>query len=219
MGIDQYNKWLMHNHKESFVPSVGHNVYDYIYLDMNHVFHNSMHKCRNEKEFFNRVKENLDHFFHNYLATKKIIMAIDGPSAYAKILLQRDRRLKSVGQFDINEINRLHITPGTQLLDSLEVYLDKYMKKLLKKYHFAEPQFMIVSSRLPNEGEIKMFSELINNGKENPDCKHLVVGNDADLIALALSVRPINHIYILGIDGILHMDHFIRLIVVLSDMI
>ena len=210
MGIEYYTKWLIDNHGSCFVPRSGNNMYDYIYIDLNHTLHTAIHGVATEHQFFGKVKESLLNLLIEYFPRRKLIIAIDGPSPWAKVILQRERRLSSSRKTNLTRINALHITPGTQLLKNLEKFLIKTLNIIAKQYVYIKLDYVILSSDLPNEGEVKLFKELIKYGTQDPDATHLVVGNDADLVVLALACQSVNHINLLSRAGILSLDKFLR---------
>lgn len=191
MGIQNYYQWLKKTYPTCFIPMHQKNVYDYIYFDMNHLLHHGIYSCSTEKEFFNSVGLQLDMVFNNFLPRKHIVLAVDGPSPYAKILLQRKRRLMGIEHVNMNKLNSLHLSPGTEIMRKLDDYLLSYMNKYKNIYNAT---FTILSTTLPDEGEIKLIRELHKN---EIDSSHLIIGNDADLIVLAMSAVDFNNINIL----------------------
>jgi 5'-3' exonuclease len=103
MGIKNFHQWLHEKFPTAFIPIKNNNIYEYIYIDLNFILHNSIYSCRTEKEFMNRLKNNLDIIFSNFIATKEVFFAIDGPSSFAKIMLQRKRRLNNTNKIDVTK--------------------------------------------------------------------------------------------------------------------
>ena len=142
MGIDHFNSWIIDNYKESLVTNNSVKIYDYIYIDINHLLHNSIYEATDEKKFRKKLGFYLNHIFNRFICTKTIILAIDGSSPYSKLMIQRKRRiqmLKNVGNIDNDNqldqsmmMNSMHITPGTKFMEDLNIYLNKYIAKLKK---------------------------------------------------------------------------------------
>ena len=197
MGIKNFHQWLHEKFPMAFIQIKNNNIYEYIYIDLNFILHNSIYSCRTESEFMNRIKNNLDIIFSNFIATKEIFIAIDGPSSFAKIMLQQKRRLNNTNKMDTTKINSLCITPGISIMQRVEKYIEKYIFNLGKKYKFIKPKFSTSFSNEPNEGEIKICKKVIANGSKNLDHRHLIIGNDSDLIVLAMGMKPVYNINIL----------------------
>lgn len=200
MGIKKFQTWLKTNYPNCLINCDDRNIYDYIYVDTNYLLYNSMNNCRSESEFMNKMNNYLNLILYNFIATKKIILAIDGPSSFAKIFVQRKRRFDASkkNKSDHNKINSLYLTPGTQFMNRVYKHLRKYMFEYKKKLSYLGTKFEILSSDEPDEGEIKIFRHLKNNdNKLKSQPTHLIVGNDADLIVLSMAVKPIINIDIL----------------------
>lgn len=195
MGIDNFHTWLKKRYSDVFVQTCSKNTYDYVYMDINHILHNSMYRSVTEKDFFNKLTHNLNIQFCNFLPTKKVIFAVDGPAPYSKVVLQRKRRLQSVQNVDMGKLNYLHITPGTPLMKKLNLFLEEYGKFLTAKLS-KNIEFVVLPTNEPDEGEIKILKHLIKIGQDDPYSSHLIVGNDADLVVLAMSLTKIYDIHL-----------------------
>src|SRR3990172_412283 len=132
-----------------------------------------------------------------HISIKKIFFALDGPSSYAKIMLQRKRRVLNSNNINNKSINSLHITPGIEKMQAIEKYIKIYGNKLKNKYRFIMPEIQLSLSNEIDEGEIKICNQVIKNGSANLNYRHLIVGNDSDLIVLSMAMKPIYNINIL----------------------
>lgn len=197
MGITNFHTWLKKHYPSSYISIKGNNIYDYIYIDVNFILHNAIYGSKSEKEFINKLFMQLNIIFSNFIATKQIFFALDGPSSYAKILLQRKRRSDTSKKINKNIISSLYITPGIDKMKIVEKHLLHYITKLEKKYRLYNPQIKISLSSEPDEGEIKISKQVIENGKHDLNLKHLIIGNDSDLIVLSMAMKPIYNINIL----------------------
>jgi 5'-3' exonuclease len=196
MGILNFNKWLKETYPKSFLPQYNKRIFDYIYIDVNHVLHHALNSSRTEAQFVKNLFYRLDMIFNNYIAKKKIVLGVDGTAPYSKVITQRKRRLQSVNKIKINNLNSLHLTPGTKFMSKLSDCIYRYVNKLKKNYKFINVDVDISLSDEPDEGELKIFRKLIEYGKNNY-YSHLVIGNDADLVVMALAANPIKNIYLL----------------------
>ncbi len=205
MGIENFHKWLKGTYPSCIVSYYHKNTFDYIYIDVNYLLHNSVYNCRSESEFVKKLYMYLDIILCNFIPTKKVVLAVDGPSPYSKVILQRKRRMVTHGPPDTSSrsgtiqgtINPLHLTPGTDLMHRMDNYLKTYVNHIKKKYLFVNPEFVVSSASIPDEGEIKIFKNLIEYGNEYPNASHLVVGNDADLVVLGMAALPIYNLFLL----------------------
>ncbi|QKF93623.1 5'-3' exoribonuclease [Fadolivirus algeromassiliense] len=197
MGIYNFHAWLRKHYPGSYAHIQHNNIYDFIYIDVNFILHNAIYGSKSEKEFINKLYMQLNIIFSNFIATKQIYFALDGPSSYAKVLLQRKRRSQTSKKISKNVFSSLYITPGTEKMNMIEKHLVSYIAKLKTKYKFIKPEIKISLSSDPDEGEIKICKRVIDNGKDNLDLKHLIIGNDSDLIVLSMGMKPIYNIYIL----------------------
>lgn len=197
MGVYNFHTWLRKHYHGAYVSIKNNNIYDYIYIDVNFILHNAMYGSKNEKDFVNKLYMQLNIIFSNFIATKQIYFALDGPSSYAKILLQKKRRSDTSKKINKDAISSLHITPGTTEIKKIEKHLINYINNLKKKYAYINPNIKISLSNECDEGEIKICKLVILNGKNNLDFKHLIIGNDSDLIVLSMGMKPIYNINIL----------------------
>jgi hypothetical protein len=195
MGIKNFHQWLKEKYSNCFLKCNKMSRFDYIYIDINHLLHNSINNARSEREFVNRLYSTLDLLFCNFIATKKVIIGIDGPSPYSKIILQRKRRSLGLSKLDASKISSIYLTPGTKFMIKLDNYINKYISRLKQIYKYTKTEFEYISSVEPDEGEIKIFDRMKKN--TDPNCSHLVIGNDADIIILATAIKTITNINIL----------------------
>lgn len=197
MGIYNFHTWLRQKYPEAYISIINNNIYEYIYIDVNFLLHNSIYDCKSDNDFIRKLYNQLDVIFSNFIATKKIFFNMDGPSPFAKIMLQRKRRQNVAKKINNNVINSLFITPGTESMKKIENYLKIYINKTKKKYRYVTPEFYFSSSDEPGEGEIKICKQVISNGKLNLNHRNLIIGNDSDLIVLSMGMKPIYNINIL----------------------
>ena len=189
MGIYNFHTWLREKYPGSYISIKNNSIYEYIYIDVNFILHNSIYGCKTENDFVRKLYLQLDIIFTNFIATKKIFFSLDGPSSFAKIILQRKRRSNTSNKTNGDTISSLYITPGIEPMKRIETYLKSYVDKLKTKYRFINPDTYMSSSNIPDEGEIKICNEVIKNGSSNLNHKHLIIGNDSDLIVLSMGMN------------------------------
>lgn len=207
MGVSNFQKWIKNKYPNCIVPVHGNRVYDYIYIDVNYILHTATSGYTGKKKidqkkmvmyYMNRVTVYLDMILKNFSASKKIVLVVDGPSSYAKILLQRDRRLDMVKKkdFNLNKISAIHLTPGTTTMSDIEKYLWDYVKILKNRYKYLHVDVKFSPSTEPDEGELKIFNKVKKYGTQNIRSTHLVVGTDADIILLGMAIKPVYNTYV-----------------------
>lgn len=197
MGIPQFNKWLREEYSDGYLNIKGNNKYDYIYIDTNHILHNCIKPGMEESDFVDKLYSSFNIIFNNFIATKKIIIAIDGPAPYAKLILQRTRRVKYVEKINCDSINSIYLTPGTEFITKIETYIKEYIDMIKCNSTYRTFDAVCIFSDEPGEGEIKIFQKLKEYGTADPNSKHLIIGNDADLVVLAITQHPIKNINLL----------------------
>ena len=199
MGIKDYHAWIRSTFPTCLIDTTKNNIYDYIYIDMNYILHFAIYGCKTQDEFIKNINFNLDIIFSNFIATKKIFFSLDGTPAYAKIILQRERRnnnqpLKSKS---LTTIDHLGLSAGTKMMEQIEDHIQNYINNLQTQYKYTTPEITFSKSSECGEGEIKICKEIIINGTPNLTHTHLIIGNDADIIVLSMGTKPVYNVNIL----------------------
>ncbi len=197
MGIDNFHKWLKKTHPNCYSTNTFI-AYDHIYIDLNFILHSTIYTCTDEKYFFNKLFKTLDYIIITFLPLKSLTIAIDGPSTYAKLLLQRKRRLESAYDDTKNntKINSLHLTPGTELMMKIDLALQNYVHRVKKIIRAKSINYKILPSSEPDEGEIKIIKVIRENHAKNEFDSHFILGNDADIVVIAMAINNVNNIYV-----------------------
>ena len=122
---------------------------------------------------------------------KYLILCIDGVAGSAKMAQQRQRRFKSAkeqskGERSPYDFDSNCITPGTQFMCRLNIYMKWFIRKQMELGVFQVP-VVFSSERVPGEGEAKCIT-LIKKFAVSTD-NVCMVGLDADLVMLCLSLR------------------------------
>ena len=147
-------------------------------------------------------------------------LAIDGVAPRAKMNQQRSRRFRS--QQEAKETREAEaklraemeakgmalpppkppswdhnvITPGTPFMADLTAFLRKLVAERVAQ-HPAWQQLAVVLSdaSVPGEGEHKLIEHVRTSQGQpgyDPNCRHVIVGDDADLIMLALATHELH---------------------------
>jgi 5'-3' exoribonuclease 1 len=176
---------------------------------MNGIIHNCTHgnnpnTTLSEAEMFLGIFRYIENVFDLIRPQKVFMMAVDGCAPRAKMNQQRSRRfraardladsMKQAGErgeevpaepFDSN-----CITPGTAFMGRLHSALLYWTRrKVAEDSSWQKIQVIFSGHDVPGEGEHKIM-EYIRTVKMqpgfNPNTRHCMLGNDADLIMLAL---------------------------------
>ena len=115
----------------------------------------------------------------------------------AKMNRQRTRRFRLADslaketfykKFDMNSI-----TPGTEFMAFLHTYIRQYIsERKAKNSLWKNIQVTLSDANVPGEGEHKIYVHIREQKRENkldPAMKHVIYGNDIDLILRALTLH------------------------------
>jgi hypothetical protein len=200
MGISLFNTWLFNTYSNC-IKKTDNEKYDHIYIDFNFILYKlSYINVSNENDLFNKILNYLDNLIIQYFPFKTITIAIDGPPVYAKMQLQRSRRdniEETIQSSNSCKFNTLNFTPGTIFMSNLENTLNKYISNLSKFFKYFKPKIEIISSTLKDEAEIKIINEILINHNLNNNNSHVIIGNDADIIVIAITLIKVKNISII----------------------
>jgi 5'-3' exonuclease len=167
---------------------VAKHSYDHVYLDLNGLLHALGRNATNEVALFKRLFAQLDRLFKLIRARKTIFIAVDGPSALAKMMEQRRRRLDAVktakrkaataqrsggedsAQQPIHSkrkarkrggFNMLNLTPGTTFMERLKNSLAYWgYSRLQNDRKYINVEFVLSAGDSPGEGEMKIVAHI-----------------------------------------------------------
>lgn len=180
MGIKDFHKWLNNNLMPYIDNETIKGKIENLYIDINFLLHYCSYNTPPNK-LLDKIARTIMRFITEYKPTKRVILAVDGPAPYAKMILQKKRRLNM-------RIEDMKFTPGTLFFNSdLKDKLDA-----IKKYIEKTQNIMVVVRHMdPNEAEMKIIGEII----KFPNDKHLIISNDADVIVI-VSATMVKGIYV-----------------------
>ena len=175
MGIPSYYKNTIQNYPEIIIPDTNFSKnIDYLLLDLNCAIHPCCAGKTDVNEMYTSVFEKIQECISLTKVKKLVYIAIDGPAPRTKMEQQRQRRLKSSQENKIWDTNK--ITPGTDFMNNLSIYLNQECKKLSVDY-------IISDSNERGEGEHKIMNYI---SKLSNNTISVVYGLDADLIMLSM---------------------------------
>jgi hypothetical protein len=182
MGIKDYHKWMKENHPSAF-KSKWLDFYDHVYIDINFALHYSYYGTKNQSQILYKFFSFIERIILLMHPRKSIIIANDGAAPIAKLLLQRERRANSCrGDNDTNNLDSssLIFTPGTEFMNTIQEKIENFMKKI-KMIYCIDIDYMIGCE---GEAELKLKKKMMDNNKKNSNDTHIIISNDADIIAM-----------------------------------
>jgi len=213
MGIPSYFSHIVKEYRHIIKDMKSIRQVNNFYLDSNSLIYDAVknnptydktkHK-EYENELMKMVCAKIDLYVDTLQPIDRVLIAFDGVAPVAKLSQQRDRRYKSWYTSQIQQDlegaaykeswNTSAITPGTEFMKNLNIYVTEYYEKKNKNpISVVSPKYIVSSSMESGEGEHKIF-EYIRKYPEyhnSPDTTTLIYGLDADLIMLTL-----NHLHI-----------------------
>ena len=184
MGIPLYFKNIIKDFPDIIIPNDHLNVsIDNLFLDLNCAIHPRCANLTDEQEMYDNIFNKIQECIQLSNVQNLLYIAIDGPAPRTKMEQQRERRLRSSHEKKIWDTNQ--ITPGTQFMNQLSIFLKEKCKHLSIKYILSD-------SNEPGEGEHKIMNyiDTLPNTMIN-----VVYGLDADLIMLSMLRK--SNIYLL----------------------
>lgn len=217
MGVKHFFYWLKNKFPEC-MKTIHRNsllevTIDNLYIDMNGIFHTAAQKSfeygnykpqarllgnRNhprksyrelEELLYKEVAIQIEYYLNFCKPQKRLIMCVDGPAPLSKQNQQRQRRFRSASeQTENTRFDSTCISPGTKFMNNLTKYINWYIKKrITESLEWKKIEIIFSNEKVEGEGEAKCFKYIRNHGKNEES--HCVIGNDADLIMLALSTQ------------------------------
>lgn len=190
---------------------------DNLYLDMNGILHACTHpndddpsaKALTFREMIQNIFSYIDRIVSEIVKPKKVLlMVIDGVAPRAKLNQQRSRRFRAA-QERMENMEKLRakgervdeesafdsncITPGTDFMDQVSKYLKWFIRKKIKEDALWRNLEIVFSGHdVPGEGEHKIMQYLREKRalpNYEPNQRHCMYGQDADLIMLGLATH------------------------------
>jgi hypothetical protein len=184
MGIKNYLGSLSEQFPEVLQAAPPPTI-DVLCIDLNAALHPICAHSSNQDEFQRNLCGYLDRLLRKR-KPRRIAIFADGQAVLAKASIQRKRRQKHLYDADDHSaISTLCVTPGTPFMHFIDAVIVEYLGRKSIPHHYSP-------STVPNEGEIKMFQWL----RQFPDEVACIVGDDADLIVLALLNAPLLRVFL-----------------------
>ena len=218
-GVPKFYRWLSERYPQinnllsdrSILPEI-----DNLYLDMNGIIHACTHPNDNDlatgltlREMMLAIFRYIDRMVTEIAKPKKVLfMAIDGCAPRAKMNQQRSRRFRAA-QDRLEMVSKARdkgetvdeesmfdsncITPGTEFMEQVGKHLRWFIRKKMKEDPIWKHLEVTFSGHdVPGEGEHKIMQyirELRAMPDYQPNVRHCMYGQDADLIMLGLATH------------------------------
>ena len=210
MGVPRFFRWVTSRYPiiltDEITSKTNNPQFDNLYLDMNGIIHaSSRHEDTTIASLsFNEVMVNicryLDHLIVDIVRPLRVLfIAIDGVAPRAKLNQQRSRRFRAsydrlsaiTRKATENTFDSNSITPGTQFMSDISKYLKIFIEKRMQENEiWGRLHIYFSGAEVPGEGEHKIVSfirELKENPSYLPNQRHIMNGQDADMIMLGLA--------------------------------
>ena len=188
MGIPSYFNFILKNHR-TIVKEKKFIRCDDLFVDANSLIYDCIHELKQVDHYevvYAMVFEKMMKLIETLKPTRKTYFCFDGVPPYAKMVQQRQRRFKSILTNQIlhqeqSSWNTNHITPGTDFMNNLDLYLIEKFKK--------HRNIVFSGSQEPMEGEHKICHILRSQKHLFHEKNVMIYGLDADLIMLGLLLQ------------------------------
>jgi 5'-3' exonuclease len=206
MGIDKFHTWLKQKYSGSMMNFSGKS-FDHLYIDLNFMLHRLVMYTPTEDELIERIIQTIKESMCLNKPRKTITLVADGSASYAKIMLQKENRLRTVQSMKakldqinsiecafeeeivevnkkdikdlVNTVNPLLLTPGTDFMNKFGQRIKDFAKQLKLHVHIS-------LADEPDESELKICRFVQDNASDNET--HLIQSNDADIILIGLAL-------------------------------
>ena len=191
MGINNFNSWLHKKYGGCFSKILIPIKIDYLYIDLNYIFHRSIFGVNNLDIFKEKFMSEINLILSKIIPQVQIVLATDSEPPFAKIILQRERRfkmIKNIDDFDKllsnnNFIHPIFFTPGTNFMLSIGETFKDFFDTIKKKYNIE----IIKLFDDPGEAEIKIINQININSSVNPFLEHIFYSSDGDSILIVMA--------------------------------
>jgi hypothetical protein len=196
MGIHNFHKWLTGKYPQSKINKQDlTGQCENMFIDLNFLLHYCSYGINigDEHTLFHRITNNITFLINMFKPKNSVTLVTDGSPPLAKLITQRKRRILMSRKDEMECIDQLKLTVGTQFMESLSKKLHNYIENTKKKYNIN----ITTIFHQPNEAEINIIHKI--NNKE-PNEKNIIISNDADFIVLSCATFNNKNIYVVNIN-------------------
>lgn len=193
MGIEKFHTYIREVYFRAILE-YNNLPYDHIYIDLNYILHKHIAYVLNEEHLISRVIENINHIIATNPPLISLNLFSDGSASFAKILLQKSRRIQMMDCLQKNKLNPLILTTGTPFMNTFNQKMKQYVTSL-KNETLNNVVINFSFSDEFGESEFKIAQHITKNTKNIYDT-HLIFSNDSDIILISMAQRNIFNIYV-----------------------
>jgi 5'-3' exonuclease len=200
MGITGFYSWITENYANSLnVPPSSENLfYNHIYIDLNYLLHMCTYNSPTINMTIHKIQTMIMDICGKHHALETINICCDGSAPLAKLLLQRSRRLQEARTMCNNSIinlknSTLNFTPGSKFMSELHIVLNNLKLKLESSLNVK----VLINNLDSGEAEIKIKYLINKHNDLDPNSKHLLVTNDADVLLILAATKIYKNMFVL----------------------
>ena len=173
-------------------------------VDMGHILHTSVTNAANRKQLLARLYRKLAAAVEHARPTDRVCLFFDGPSPHAKMVLSRRNASRSNRpDFDPGAISRLDLTTGSELMYWVMARIAEFRLPPGPKLHIS-------GVTEPGEADLKMVAWLVRHRRRFGPQKVVIVGDDYDLVVLALCAQDYSDLAVLRSRACLPVGDLLR---------
>eukprot|EP00884_Botryococcus_braunii_P004369 jgi/Botrbrau1/13933/Bobra.0193s0001.1 len=208
MGIEGFSSWFKQQYPKAF-GKYESSSFTHVYVDMASVLHNVLRKARTSNHFHFLLYAKLDNIMHQCNPSRSVVFAMDGPAPLAKLLTQRQRRIRE-SRKDSTSSQRATsgagLTPGTPFMAEVQQSLAYYIAQRVTSPRYQHLQFELSGANVKGEGEQKILSRLLRPwAPVSVHDTHCIIASDSDMILMAM-LADIPGVYVLLDDSLTPID-------------
>lgn len=199
MGVAGLYRWLVQRYpviRQMMTMSVRPK-FTHFYIDANCIVYNSLANFRKDNFSVAALIRDICRYMDLLVQLIKpedvLFICLDGPAPLAKCAQQRSRRFLAARDSHSSFFDKNQISVGTPFMEDLYNSLTEFFQEKTKTDDvWRKPQVIFSPSRVPGEGEHKIFEllRLLQKSETfSPNTTHCVYSPDADLIFLCLQSK------------------------------
>ena len=123
--------------------------------------------------------------------TERLCLFFDGPAPHAKMILSRKKAARANRpDFDVGRLSKLNLTTGSELMEWIVARVQAFPLPKGLALHVS-------SAAEPGEAELKLIAWLVRHRRRDGHKRIVIVGDDYDLVVLALCALDYSDIAVL----------------------
>ena len=184
---------------------------NHVAIDINQLLYPGIRTKINLEHYISKLYRELDEILHMVEPTSSLILVLDGPAPFAKMLTQRKRGASASPETSL-------LTPGTILMNGMNDIILGYILQRCHRPQFRNLTVFISGPRSPGEGELKIV-EWVNTIMPSYNESLVICGTDSDIILQALSLPYLDKVMVLQSGSKEYSDAFCNISSLSVEMI